>query len=103
MLCHWLWIEIGVTKLVEYRPTTKISIWTFVTNNRRRVRIHIACAFCVGSGMCADWVRPERPERLVRLDAACASGRRFLFLIGTTVDQEGDGRIREELESLGGR
>jgi len=53
--------------------------------------------------MCADWVRPERPERLVRLDAACASGRRFLFLIGTTVDQEGDGRIREELESLGGR
>jgi len=45
------------------------------------VRIHIACAFRVGSGMCPARVRPERPERLVRLDAACVSGRRFFFLM----------------------
>jgi len=45
------------------------------------VRIHIACAFCVGSGTCAARVRPERPERLVRQDAACASGRTFFFLM----------------------
>ena len=45
------------------------------------VRIHIACAFRVGSGMCPARVRPERPERLVRLDAACASRRRFFFLM----------------------
>jgi len=31
--------------------------------------------------MCADRVRPERPERLVRLDAACTSRRRFFFLM----------------------
>jgi len=29
--------------------------------------------------MCAARVRPERPERLVRQDAACASGRTFFF------------------------
>jgi len=45
------------------------------------VRIHIACAFCVGSGMYAARVRPERPERLVRQDVACASGRTFFFLM----------------------
>jgi len=45
------------------------------------VRIHIACAFRVGSGMCPARVRPERPERLVRLDTACASGYRFFFLM----------------------
>jgi len=33
--------------------------------------------------MCPARVRPERPERLVRLDAACASGRRFFFLMST--------------------
>jgi len=31
--------------------------------------------------MCAARVRPERPERLVRQDAACASGRIFFFLM----------------------
>jgi len=31
--------------------------------------------------MCADRVRPEHPERLVHLDAACASGRTFFFLM----------------------
>jgi len=45
------------------------------------VRIHIACAFHVASGMCPARVRPARPECLVRLDAACASGRRFFFLM----------------------
>jgi len=45
------------------------------------VRIHIACAFCVASGMCADRVRLERPEHLVRLGAARVSGRRFFFLM----------------------
>jgi len=45
------------------------------------VRIHIACAFRLGSGMWTDRVCPERPEYLVHPDAACASGRRFFFLI----------------------
>jgi len=45
------------------------------------VRIHIACAFRVGSSMSPARVHPERPECLVRLDAACASGRRFFFLM----------------------
>jgi len=31
--------------------------------------------------MCADRVHPERPEHLVRLDAACTSRRRFFFLM----------------------
>ena len=31
--------------------------------------------------MCADRVHPERSERLVRLDAACASGHRYFFLM----------------------
>jgi len=31
--------------------------------------------------MCAARVRPERPERLVRQDAACASRRTFFFLM----------------------
>jgi len=31
--------------------------------------------------MCPARVRPERPERLVRLDVACASGHRFFFLM----------------------
>jgi len=31
--------------------------------------------------MCADRVRPECAEHLVRLDAACTSGRRFVFLM----------------------
>ena len=31
--------------------------------------------------MCAARTRPERPERLVRQDAACASGRTFFFLM----------------------
>jgi len=52
------------------------------------VRIHIACAFCVGSGMCPARVRPERPECLVRLDAACASGCRFFFLMNATMQSE---------------
>jgi len=33
------------------------------------VRIHIACAFCVGSGIYTATVYPERPERLVHPDA----------------------------------
>ena len=45
------------------------------------VRIHIACAFRLGSSMCSARVRPERPERLVRPDVACVSGRRFFFLM----------------------
>jgi len=32
--------------------------------------------------MYANRVRPERPKHLVHLDAACASGRRFFFLMG---------------------
>jgi len=31
--------------------------------------------------MCAARVRPDRPERLVRHDAACASGCTFFFLM----------------------
>jgi len=31
--------------------------------------------------MCADRVRPEQLEHLVPLDAACASERRFFFLM----------------------
>jgi len=31
--------------------------------------------------MCAARVCPERPERLVHQDAACASGRTFFFLM----------------------
>ena len=31
--------------------------------------------------MCAARVRPERPECLVRQDAACASGHTFFFLM----------------------
>ena len=49
------------------------------------VRIHIACAFPVGSGMCPARVRPEHPECLVRPNAACASGRRFFFLMTVTL------------------
>jgi len=45
------------------------------------VRIHIACAFRIGSGMCPARVRLEHSERLVRLDAACASGHRIFFLM----------------------
>ena len=45
------------------------------------VRIHIACAFRIGSGMYPARVRPGRPERLVRPDTVCASGRRFFFLM----------------------
>jgi len=38
--------------------------------------------------MCGASVRPERPERLVRQDAACTSGRTFFFLMGIVMSQE---------------
>ena len=92
VLCRWLWIEIGVTKLVGYRPTTKISIWTLVTNNRRR-----AFSF---------WTQPC--QGIFLLDALCqgifllvASGRRVSWQHGHTGCQGAErrskysGRIRK--------
>jgi len=32
-----MWIAIVVTKLVWYQPTSKFSIWTFVTKNCRHL------------------------------------------------------------------
>jgi len=36
--------------------------------------------------MCPTRVCPQRPKRLVRLDAACASGHRFFFLMHDNVE-----------------
>ena len=47
--------------------------------------------------MCAARVRPERPERLVCQDAACASGRTFFFLMRSSQNPPPtDGLLRKD-------
>ena len=55
-------------------------------------------------------MRPERPERLVRQDAACASGRTFFFLMDnvrrtcrTERRTASDGRVGQERTTSDGR